>query len=216
MKERVIKEKYLIFKRNIDVILSIVLLITFFPVIITLLIFAYVFQGFPIFFIQPRVGRCGKKICIYKIRTFENIFSVEGANFNTEKKITYFGRVIRRFKLDEIPQLLNVLAGDMSIVGPRPLLQVDQPKNNTIRLLVRPGLTGFAQVNGGIMLTPEEKNALDCWYIYNASFSLDFCIIVKTVLVLFVGFKRNDEVIIKTLKWAEENNINLANHNNIS
>ena len=84
--------------------------------------------------------------------------------------MSWIGYLLRKFRLDELPQLLNVLVGDMSLIGPRPLLPHDQPADPTLRLMVRPGITGWAQVNGGKLLTPEEKNALDEWYVRNASF----------------------------------------------
>jgi hypothetical protein len=97
---------------------------------------------------------------------------------------------MRRSRLDELPQLLNILVGDMSLIGPRPLLPRDQPKNIDIRLMVRPGITGWAQVNGGILLTPEEKERLDEFYVRNASLWLDLRIVVMTALMFFRGDRR--------------------------
>jgi lipopolysaccharide/colanic/teichoic acid biosynthesis glycosyltransferase len=94
---------------------------------------------------------------------------------------------LRRTRLDELPQLLNVLVGDMSLVGPRPLLPRDQPANPTVRLMVRPGITGWAQVNGGTLLNPSEKDKLDEWYVRNASFWLDLRIVCLTMWVALFG-----------------------------
>jgi lipopolysaccharide/colanic/teichoic acid biosynthesis glycosyltransferase len=94
---------------------------------------------------------------------------------------------LRKYRLDELPQLLNVLVGDMSLIGPRPLLPHDQPSDSTVRLMVRPGMTGWAQVNGGKLITPEEKNALDEWYVRNASLWIDLKIIAKTMLFMISG-----------------------------
>ena len=102
-------------------------------------------------------------------------------------------KVFRNLRLDELPQLLNVLVGDMSLIGPRPLLPHDQPANPSIRLTVRPGITGWAQVNGGTLLTPEEKHDLDEWYIRNASLLLDFRILLMTFLFMFRSQQQSEQ-----------------------
>jgi lipopolysaccharide/colanic/teichoic acid biosynthesis glycosyltransferase len=98
--------------------------------------------------------------------------------------------MLRATRFDELPQLLNVLVGDMSLIGPRPLLPHDQPPNPVLRLMVRPGITGWAQVNGGNLLTAEEKNKLDEWYIRNASFLVDMRIFLMTLRTIMLGEKR--------------------------
>jgi lipopolysaccharide/colanic/teichoic acid biosynthesis glycosyltransferase len=102
---------------------------------------------------------------------------------------------VRTYRLDELPQLLNVLVGEMSLIGPRPLLPRDQPLNCAARLSVRPGITGWAQVNGGNSLCLEEKDALDEWYIRNASLQLDLRIIFMTFAYLFQGERRSEAAI---------------------
>ena len=102
-------------------------------------------------------------------------------------RLSPIGRLLRNTGMDELPQLLNVLVGDMSLIGPRPLLPEDQPADPTIRLMVRPGITGWAQVNGGKQITSEEKDDLDEWYIQNASLSLDLRILLLTCRYVFVG-----------------------------
>ena len=94
--------------------------------------------------------------------------------------------------IDELPQLLNVLVGDMSLIGPRPLLPRDQPPSAALRLAIRPGITGWAQVNGGTLLSPTEKEALDIWYIRHASLWLDLRIVGMTFLVLLRGERRSE------------------------
>jgi lipopolysaccharide/colanic/teichoic acid biosynthesis glycosyltransferase len=108
--------------------------------------------------------------------------------------VSRIGRFLRRTRLDELPQLLNVLLGDMSLIGPRPLLPRDQPRNVAARLSVRPGITGWAQVNGGVLLSPDEKEQLDEWYIRNASPSLDLRIIVMTLMMFLRGDRRTEHV----------------------
>ena len=98
---------------------------------------------------------------------------------------------MRRTKLDELPQLYNILIGEMSVVGPRPLLPTDQPEDNTLRLSVRPGLTGYAQVHGGRAISAKDKNTLDVWYVSNASLWLDFVTIMRTCAVLVRGERVN-------------------------
>ena len=94
--------------------------------------------------------------------------------------MSWVGSLLRRTRLDEFPQLFNVLVGDMSLIGPRPLLPRDPPANPTVRLMIRAGISGWAQVNGGTLLTPSEKDALDEWYVRSAAFWLDLRIIIMT------------------------------------
>jgi sugar transferase len=104
-------------------------------------------------------------------------------------------KLLRRLRFDELPQLFNVLVCDMSLIGPRPLLPRDQPANCNLRLLVRPGITGWAQISGGTLITTEEKGAFDDWYIRNASFWLDLRIVLFTVLFLFTGERRFEQAV---------------------
>ena len=100
--------------------------------------------------------------------------------------------MLRQTRLDELPQLLSVLVGDMSLIGPRPLLPQDQPADPSVRLMVRPGITGWAQVNGGSLLTPEEKEVLDAWYVGHASPWLDLRILAMTLRSLLRGDRRSE------------------------
>jgi lipopolysaccharide/colanic/teichoic acid biosynthesis glycosyltransferase len=116
---------------------------------------------------------------------------VVGNRLPDELRSSSIGRFLRRSRLDELPQLYNILIGEMSFVGPRPLLPVDQPNGQTSRLLVRPGLTGWAQVNGGRDISPEEKAGLDLWYLENASFRLDIKILWRTLGMMIFGERLN-------------------------
>jgi hypothetical protein len=111
---------------------------------------------------------------------------------------------MRACRLDEIPQLLNVLVGDMSLIGPRPLLPQDQPSDPRIRLSVRPGITGWAQVNGGTIVTPAEKDALDVWYIKHASLWLDLKIAFDTLRVALTGEALNPAAVSEALRFQRE------------
>ncbi len=117
---------------------------------------------------------------------------------------------MRRTKLDELPQLLNILRGDMSFIGPRPLLPQDQPKTSAARLMVRPGLTGWAQVVGGRDTSPEDKAALDVWYVRNASLLLEFQIAVRTVPIILFGERISQALIERAHRELTESGVKSA------
>ena len=117
----------------------------------------------------------------------------DGNRISDQLRSSNIGNLLRRSRLDELPQLYNILLGEMSFVGPRPLLPVDQPQWQNSRLVVRPGLTGWAQVNGGRDISPEDKAALDIWYIVNASLWLDISILLRTLVMLVLGERVNRE-----------------------
>ena len=146
-------------------------------------------------FWQQRIGREASSVLLYKFRTLRSPFDSQGIPYEEDQKVSLVGTLLRRLRLDELPQLFNVLVGDMSLVGPRPLLPEDQPANTSLRLAVRPGITGWAQVNGGKSITSEEKGALDDWYIRNATLWLDLRILALTIRFLFTGEKRSEQVV---------------------
>jgi lipopolysaccharide/colanic/teichoic acid biosynthesis glycosyltransferase len=117
------------------------------------------------------------------------------------------GKFMRRTRLDELPQLINIIRGDMSFVGPRPLLPQDQPKACAARLLVRPGLTGWAQVIGGRDISPEDKAALDYWYVRKASLLLDLGIIARTVPIILFGERISESLIERARRELIESGI---------
>jgi lipopolysaccharide/colanic/teichoic acid biosynthesis glycosyltransferase len=153
--------------------------------------------GSPVVFWQKRVGQNGRNFLLYKFRTLRSPFDRQGNPASDDDRICIIGQLLRATRIDELPQLLNVLAGEMSLIGPRPLLPCDQPKNPSCRLLVRPGITGWAQINGGNLITAEEKGALDDWYIHNASLWLDLRIALLTMRFLFTGERRSEEAVIE-------------------
>jgi lipopolysaccharide/colanic/teichoic acid biosynthesis glycosyltransferase len=179
-------------KRAFDIGVSAFLLLLGLPLVALLSILVLLDLGAPLLFWQIRVGRGGRKITIYKFRTLQARYRSDEQPLSWTDRVSPFGKFLRRTHLDEIPQLLGILSGEMSLVGPRPLLPVDLAENVGLRTTVRPGITGWAQVNGGTLLTRDEKNALDEWYVRNASWKLDVKILLSTFLELFRQPKRNE------------------------
>ncbi|VEF49587.1 phosphotransferase [Bacillus freudenreichii] len=171
-----------------DITCSIIVLIILSPVIIITAILVRMKLGSPIIFKQQRPGLHGKPFFVYKFRTMTNERGEYGELLPDHIRLTKFGRFLRKLSLDELPQLFNVLKGDISLVGPRPLLmeylELYTPEQAR-RHDVRPGITGWAQVNGRNAITWEEKFKLDVWYVDNRTFWLDLKIISLTVLKVF-------------------------------
>lgn len=171
-------------KRLIDVVGASVLIVVFSPVMILASLLVLLDVGRPVLFWQERVGWKGRSFLIYKFRTLRAPFGSTGVAAREDRQPSAIGRFLRITRIDELPQLFNILLGEMSLIGPRPLLPEDQPSNISVRLSVRPGITGWAQVNGGKLVTKEEKEKFDEWYIQNASLGLDLRITVMTVSVM--------------------------------
>nr|WP_269466232.1 sugar transferase [Caldithrix abyssi] len=155
------------------------------PVLLLLSIVLLIQMGRPIFFVQTRPGYQGKPFGLIKFRTMKNEVDKQGNLLPDEKRLTRFGQFLRSTSLDELPELFNVLKGDMSLVGPRPLLMEYLPlysKEQARRHEVKPGITGWAQVNGRNALTWQEKFKLDVWYVDHVSFWLDLKILSLTIL----------------------------------
>jgi lipopolysaccharide/colanic/teichoic acid biosynthesis glycosyltransferase len=186
-------------KRLMDIVVAIAMMITLVPLTILVAALVLIDVGFPIVFWQQRIGQLGRPLYVYKFRTMRSSFDREGLPIPESERLSLLGRLLRRNHLDEIPQLFNILTGSMSLIGPRPLLPVDQPKNINLRLQVRPGLTGLAQISGGTLLSPDEKDALDDWYIQHASLFLDIKIILRTMWVIVRGNPRNNTQISAAL-----------------
>ena len=173
------------FKPLLDKLLSLLLIITFLPVMIVVAIAIYIWDGKPIIFTQDRPGYKGKIFKIYKFRTMTNEKDENGNLLPDEKRLKGLGKFIRSVSLDELPQLFNVLKGDMSFIGPRPLLVEYLPLYNDRqkkRHDVKPGITGWAQVNGRNTISWQKKFEYDVWYVEHLSFLLDMKIFWLTFL----------------------------------
>ena len=185
---------YFVVKRYLDFAAALVLLLVLSPLWLIAGTIALIDVGLPVFFWQQRLGTGSRGFMLYKFRTLRAPFDHLRNKLSDEQRLSPIGCFMRRSRMDELPQLLNILVGDMSLIGPRPLLPRDQPRNIEIRLMVRPGITGWAQVNGGVLLTPDEKERLDEFYIRNASLWLDLRIVVLTALMFFRGDRRTAHV----------------------
>ena len=188
-------------KRILDIAISSACLIALAPVLVAVAIVVGASIGFPLVFWQQRPGLGGRPFRVYKFRTMSAAHAPDGRRLTDAERVSGIGTFLRRTRLDELPQLINILRGDMSIIGPRPLLPIDQHQAYRARLLVRPGLTGWAQVIGGRAISPEDKAALDVWYVYNASFLLDLKIIARTLPMVVFGETTSQHLI--NLAWND-------------
>jgi lipopolysaccharide/colanic/teichoic acid biosynthesis glycosyltransferase len=193
------QSRYFSFKRIIDVVIVSILILALLPMFIMTALLVVVDVGWPVLFWQQRTGQGGRELQLYKLRTLRAPFDRQGRRILEKQRLSSIGRVLRQTRFDELPQLFNVLVGDMSLIGPRPLLPRDQPPNSTLRLAVRPGITGWAQVNGGVLLSATEKDALDVWYIRNASLWLDLRIVGRTFLSLVKHDRRSEEALVQAM-----------------
>jgi sugar transferase EpsL len=173
------------FKRLFDITVSALLLILLLPIVILVSVLIGLTMGSPILFRQMRPGLYGEPFEVYKFRTMSEQVDLSGNALPDGARLTNLGRFLRKTSLDEIPQLFNVLNGDMSLVGPRPLLMEYLPlysPEQAKRHLVRPGITGWAQVHGRNTISWHDKFCLDVWYVENASFIVDMKILCMTLL----------------------------------
>jgi lipopolysaccharide/colanic/teichoic acid biosynthesis glycosyltransferase len=179
-----LRSSTLVIKRFFDFVVSFLLLTMLLPVIVLVSSFVYIQFGVPVLFRQIRPGRDEKPFQMMKFRTMRNTVNARGEPLSDAERLTDFGKFLRSSSLDELPELWNVLKGEMSLVGPRPLLMEYLPlysQEQRRRHNVRPGITGWAQVNGRNNLSWEEKLKMDVWYVDNQSFWLDLKILLITV-----------------------------------
>ncbi len=171
-------------KRVLDILLSAVALVVLLPFLLLIALLVRITMGSPVLFRQQRPGLHGRPFTLYKFRTMTDARDEQGNLLPDEQRLTPLGRFLRSTSLDELPELWNVLKGDMSLVGPRPLLMEYLPlytPEQFRRHEVRPGITGWAQVHGRNALSWEERFALDVWYVDHVSFWLDLKILALTL-----------------------------------
>lgn len=174
-----------VLKRILDVVIASLGLIVLFPIMVAIALAVLLVMGRPVLFRQLRVGYKEKPFILLKFRTMREAYDAEGNPLPDADRVTLLGEFLRKTSLDELPQLWNVLRGDMSLVGPRPLFVEYLPyytERERIRHKVRPGITGLAQVTGRTSLPWDERLNLDVWYVENWSLYLDFKIIMKTII----------------------------------
>lgn len=188
-------------KRTLDIIGAAVLLVMLAPIMGLAALVTIVDVGFPVLFWQQRPGLGAQPFKVFKFRTMAAAHDAQGRRRLESQRISRIGNAMRRTRVDELPQLISILIGRMSFVGPRPLLPIDQPAEYSARLLVRPGLTGWAQIKGGRAISPTDKAALDVWYVKNMSFMLDVKIIFGTIPMILFGEKVESDAIAQA--WRE-------------
>ena len=178
-------------KRFLDFFISLLIILFLVPLFIILYILVKLDSKGDFFFFQERLGKNGQIFKVFKIRTMTDKVRVADREIlKGDSEVTRMGNVLRRLKIDELPQIINIFKGDMSFVGPRPCLpnQITEfNEDGKTRILVTPGLTGLAQTNGNIYLTWEERWKYDRYYVENLSFFLDIAIVFKTVLIVLLG-----------------------------
>lgn len=196
-------------KRAFDLVVAATMLVLLSPVMVIVALLVAVRLGRPVMFKQVRPGRHGHPFTMLKFRTMLDARDEHGRPLSDDLRLTSFGKLLRSTSLDELPGLFNVIRGDMSLVGPRPLLMQYLPlysAEQARRHCVRPGLTGWAQVNGRNSLDWDAKFALDTWYVDNRSFALDLRILWMTVqkVVLREGISADGEVTMRPFTGANE------------
>ncbi|MBF8436532.1 sugar transferase [Halanaerobiaceae bacterium Z-7014] len=201
----------LIIKRILDIVLSVLGLVVLSPLFIIISIMVYFKLGSPVFFVQRRPGKDEKIFDLIKFRTMTDERDDNGELLPDRIRLTKFGKFLRSTSIDELPELINVIKGEMSLIGPRPLLVEYIDRYNEFqarRHEMRPGITGLAQINGRNALTWEEKFEYDIEYIDNYSLLLDFKIIIKTIIQVFKrdGINQKDNVTMTKFKGSENNN----------
>jgi lipopolysaccharide/colanic/teichoic acid biosynthesis glycosyltransferase len=175
-------------KRFFDFCVCTCVLVCLLPLLFLIAAMVRTFLGSPVFFVQTRVGEDGRLFKIIKFRTMKSAFDKEGKPLPDTERLGRFGKFLRKTSLDELPELWNVIRGDMSIVGPRPLLPEYLPlynKRQSRRHEVRPGITGWAQINGRNTLCWEDRFEMDVWYVDNRSLLLDLKIMFLTLWTVF-------------------------------
>ena len=205
--QEIARRQYWTAKRAIDCLAAAAALVVLSPLMAIAAVFVAATMGSPVLFWQQRPGLGGKPIRLYKFRTMREAHDANGRRLSDAERVSRVGNLMRRLRLDELPQLLSVVRGEMAIIGPRPLLPCDQSDKYRARLLVRPGVTGWAQVVGGRDISPEDKAALDIWYVRNASLALDLEIAVRTIPMVLLGERISRPLIDRAWRELSEGGI---------
>jgi lipopolysaccharide/colanic/teichoic acid biosynthesis glycosyltransferase len=200
--EALAQQPYWRVKRALDIVAAVCAIVVLAPLILLVAVLVVIEIGPPAIFWQQRPGVGRRPFLLYKIRTMARPFDAEGRRIPDADRLSAVGRFLRRFHIDELPQLFNILTGDMSFVGPRPLLLADQLPGLEARFAVRPGLTGWAQIKGGRGLSAADKAALDAWYVRNACLRVDLQIVLGTLRVILFGERAADAEAIRQA-WRE-------------
>ncbi|MDW0358020.1 sugar transferase [Halomonas venusta] len=200
-------------KRQIDIAISIIGLVLLSPLLVVIALLVRYKLGKPVIFRQYRPGLYGKPFEIVKFRSMRDVYDKQGRKLSEKERLTPFGQRLRATSLDELPELWNVLKGDMSLVGPRPLLMEYLPyysAHQARRHEVRPGVTGWAQVNGRNGISWESKFDYDIWYVDNQTFLLDVKILLLTVKKVFLreGISYSSDVAMPNFKQSKLHNDN--------
>lgn len=209
--EKIERRPYWKLKRAIDFVAAAVVIFLTLPIMVLVALLVAIDVGSPVLFAQQRPGRYGMPFRVYKFRTMAAAHDRQGHRVPDTKRTSIIGSFLRRTRCDELPQLFSILTGDMSFVGPRPLLPVDQPPEFAARLLVPPGLTGWAQVNGGRDVIAADKAALDVWYVQNASLVLDLKIVLRTAPMVILGERLSEGQIERA--WSDLYNSGICTGN---
>ncbi|RDI45712.1 sugar transferase [Falsibacillus pallidus] len=202
-------------KRLFDLTIGFIILICSFPFMIFIGILVKTKIGSPIIFKQLRPGLEGKPFYLYKFRTMKDSIDDYGALLPDNQRLTKVGKFLRKYSLDELPQFINVVKGDLSLVGPRPLLMEYLPlysAEQRLRHHVRPGITGWAQINGRNSISWNEKFLLDVWYVKNQSFILDLKIIFLTIFKVLSSAGVNQTEMVTMEKFEGTNTVVREGH----
>ena len=207
MRQAGVYEKFI--KRGLDLLISGCVLLVLWPVLLVLVLLVRSKLGSPAIFCQERPGKNGRVFRLYKLRTMTDERDEDGRLLPDEQRLTPFGRTLRSLSMDELPELWNIFRGDMSLVGPRPLLVKYLPLYNAQqarRHEVMPGLTGWAQVNGRNLVTWEDKFTMDVWYVDHISFALDLKILWLTVKAVLrrEGISAESSATMEEFQGSEE------------
>ncbi|WP_114751810.1 sugar transferase [Pleomorphovibrio marinus] len=195
-------------KRIFDFIVSLVLILVLSPLLVVISLLVLIYHGRPVFFYQTRPGKHGKPFKMMKFRSMTNETDENGDLLPNEVRLTAFGKKLRATSLDELPELINVIKGDMSLVGPRPLLMEYVPlfsPRQAKRMEVKPGITGWAQINGRNAISWPKKFELDLWYVENKSFMLDIKILFLTAkkVIIREGISHEGDVSMPRFKGEQ-------------